>query len=153
MGAWDLYESRIVAHGTTKRGNQLLRETHNLLTKLPHHLSYHSVLIDDIERNVAIINTDNLDTKYIYSLPGEDIRHGGLVEWADNHWLITERDANNEVYTRAKMLQCNYFLRWVDDDNVIHGQWCIVEDGTKYLTGEYEDWLTQELSPLAQRCA
>lgn len=141
MGAWDLYDARVVAHGTTKRGSQLMREKHYLLTRLPQHLSYHHVTIDGDERDVAIINTDNLDTKYIYSLPNEDIRHGGLVEWMDNHWLITERDANMEVYTKAKMLQCNYLLKWVDDDNVIHKQWCIVEDGTKYLTGEYEDKL------------
>ena len=139
MGAWDLYQAQVEARGNTKRGAQLQREQHYLLTKLPDHLSYHHVKIDDVEQDVAIINTDNLDTKFIYSLPGEDVRHGGLVEWMDNHWLITERDYNTEVYTRAKMLQCNYLLKWVDDDNVIHEQWCIVEDGTKYLTGEYED--------------
>lgn len=37
------------------------------------------------------------------------------------------------------MIQCNYLLRWVDSDAVIHEQWCIIEDGTKYLTGQYED--------------
>lgn len=139
MSVWDLYEARLDARGSTRRGTQLLREKRLLLTKLPHSLSYHTVTIDDVEQNVAIINTDNLDTKYIYSLPGEDIRHGGLVFWSDNYWLVTERDANIEVYTRAKMIQCNYLLRWVDSNSEIHEQWCIIEDGTKYLTGEYED--------------
>ena len=37
------------------------------------------------------------------------------------------------------MIQCNYLLRWVSDDNTICEQWCIIEDGTKYLTGEFED--------------
>ena len=64
---------------------------------------------------------------------------GSLVEWADNHWLITEKDANNELRTRVKLLQCNFLLKWIDEDHIIHEQWCVIEDGTKYLTGEYED--------------
>jgi hypothetical protein len=57
----------------------------------------------------------------------------------DNYWLVTERDVNMTVYTRAKMVQCNHLLRWVSEDDKICEQWCIIEDGTKYLTGEYED--------------
>ena len=126
-----------------------------LNSRLPDSLSYHTAIIFDpehgfnitseemagaaIEQNVAIINSDNLNEKYIYSMPGEDIQNGSLVHWMDNYWLVTERDANTTVYTRAKLLQCNYLLRWVSDEDLICEQWCVVEDGTKYLTGEYED--------------
>lgn len=139
MSVWDTYKSRITAHGGDKRSAMLLRESRMLKSNLPDSLSYHSVLIDDTSQNVAIINTDNLNEKYIFSLPGENIKHGGLVSWKDSFWLITERDANNTIYTRAKMLQCNHLLRWVDEDGIIREQWCVIEDGTKYLTGEYED--------------
>lgn len=139
MSIWDTYNSRITAHGGDKRNAALLRENRMLKLNLPDSLSYHSVTIDDTPQNVAIINTDNLNEKYIYSLPGEDVKHGGLVSWKDNFWLITERDANDTVYTRAKMLQCNHLLKWVDEDGVIREQWCVIEDGTKYLTGELED--------------
>ena len=37
------------------------------------------------------------------------------------------------------MVQCNHLLRWVSKDDEICEQWCIVEDGTKDLTGELED--------------
>lgn len=139
MSIWDTYNSRITAHGGNKRDAALLRESRMLKLNLPDSLSYHSVTIDDVPQNVAIINTDNLNEKYIYSLPGEDVKHGGLVSWKDNFWLIIERDANDTVYTRAKMLQCNHLLKWVDEDGVIREQWCVIEDGTKYLTGELED--------------
>ena len=72
-------------------------------------------------------------------MPDDDLTHGSLIYWMDNYWLITERDANTTIYTRAKMIQCNHLLKWVSDDNVICEQWCIIEDGTKYLTGEFED--------------
>lgn len=139
MGVWDTYESRISARGGTKRGAALRRETRMVGTKVKDNLSYQTVTIDDVAQEVAIINSDNLNEKTIIALPGEDIGHGSLVYWMDNYWLITERDANTTVYTRAKMMQCNHLLKWVSDDNTIHEQWCIIEDGTKYLTGEYED--------------
>lgn len=139
MGVWDTYKSRAEAHGETKRITAYNREVRMLQQKTKDNLSFQAVTIDDEEQNVSIINSDNLNEKTIISLPGEDLRHGGLVHWMDNYWLITERDANTTVYTKCKMIQCNYLLKWVSRDGVIHEQWCIVEDGTKYLTGELED--------------
>lgn len=139
MNIWDIYQSRIETHGGTKRNAALIREQRFLNGRAKDSLSYHSVIVDGENRTVYIANSDNLNQKMMYSLPGEDFNCGGMVEWADNHWLISEKDANNELYTRVKLLQCNYLLRWVDKEGVIHEQWCIIEDGTKYLTGEYED--------------
>lgn len=139
MGVWNTYENRINARGGTKREASLRREKRIISSKLKDNLSYQTVTINDSEQKIAIINSDNLNEKKIISLPGEDIEHGGLVFWMDNYWLVTERDANTTVYTCAKMIQCNHLLKWVSDDNTICEQWCVIEDGTKYLSGEYED--------------
>ena len=88
---------------------------------------------------MAVINSDNLNLKALCTMPGEDLPHGGLVEWMGNHWLITEKDANNELYTKGTMKQCNYLLRWIAEDDTVVERWCVIEDGTKYLTGEYGD--------------
>ena len=139
MNPWDIYQSRLDSIGATKRDAKLRRESRYLSAKVPDNLSYTTVDIDGLAQEVAIISTDNLNEKFIYSLPGEDIIPGGLVEWRGNHWLVTEKDVATELYARAKIIQCNYLLRWVDSDALIHEQWCIIEDGTKYLTGQYED--------------
>lgn len=139
MSVWDIYAARINAGGIDKRSTMVQREKRFLSEKIPASLSYHSVLFDGAERNMAVINTDNLDIKTICSMPGEDIRHGGTVEWMGEHWIVIEKDANNELYTKAKMRQCNYLLKWIAYDGSIVERWCIVEDGTKYLTGEYGD--------------
>ena len=76
--------------------------------------------------------------KKIIALPGDHLKHGGIVDFADNKWLITELDANNEIYERGIMRQCNHILRWIGKDGTLHEKWCIVEDGTKYLIGEKE---------------
>ena len=155
MSVWDLYESRVIAHGGDKYNASHIRECRALERYLKDNLSYQNVEIFPMEygynidsesslegkltQNVAIIDSDNLNEKFIYSLPQENIVLGSLVVWRDNYWLVVERDANATVYTRAKLLQCNYLLKWVTDDNQIISQWCVVDDGTKYLTGEYED--------------
>ena len=139
MSIWDTYENRITARGTTKRETILNRELHMLGQKLPDTLSYHTVTIDDVSQDVAIINSDNLDEKIIYSTKKDTIKGGELVGWMNNYWLVIECDANSEIYTKAKLRQCNHLLKWIDTDGIIHEQWCIIEDGTKYLTGEYED--------------
>lgn len=139
MSVWDTYKTRIEARGDTKRKTVFRRELHFLESNLRDSLSYHQVNIDGVPQEVAIINSDNLNEKKMLSFPGDDIRCGSLVEWEENYWLVVEKDANNEVYTRTKLLQCNHLLKWVDDENIIREQWCVIEDGTKYLTGEYED--------------
>lgn len=140
MGVWDLYEERLEHSGKTARDAALRREKMFLTMRTRDSLSYQIANVDGEDREVAIIGTDNLNTKFIYSMPNETLKNGGLVRWADNYWLITEKDAATEVYTKCKMLQCNYLLRWVDKaSHKVCEQWCVVEDGTKYLTGEFED--------------
>nr|DAF12260.1 MAG TPA: head closure knob [Caudoviricetes sp.] len=155
MSAWDNYEKRITIHGPTKRSSAYKRECRFIDQKLKDNLSYQPVKIFPREfcfnvntrpirqhvedRNVAIIDSDNLNEKVIYSMPSEDIQLGSLISWMDNYWIVTERDANTTLLTRAKLTQCNHLLRWITPSGIIVEQWCVVEDGTKYLTGELED--------------
>ena len=155
MDAWSIYQSRMDVHGNSKRTAAKNVTLSRINTRVPENLSYTTAEIYPMEygfnidsyeaqdnkiiQNVSIINSDNLNEKTIISMPGEDIELGSLVHWMDNYWLVTERDANTTVYTKAKLIQCNHILKWLSDDGVIMEQWCVVEDGTKYLSGELED--------------
>lgn len=157
MSAWDTYEQRIGAHGMTRRGASEVNELRAIDRKVPNNLSYTEVEIYPMEyaynierdeaqenkiiQNVSIINSDNLNEKTILSMPGEDIVLGSLIHWMDNYWIVDERDANTTLYTKAKLTQCNHLMKWINADKEIIEQWCVVEDGTKYLTGELEDWI------------
>ncbi len=137
MDVWSAYLARTGENGARRSAAQ--REARLLKHKLTSSLAYHSLTIDGEERQAAIINSDNLNVKTICSMPGEDLPHGGLVHWMGQHWLITAKDYNTELYAKATMKQCNYLLKWVAEDRSVVSRWCIVEDGTKYLTGEYGD--------------
>lgn len=155
MDAWSMYQNRVSAHGSSKRKAAYIREVRAIESKLPDNLSYHladihpkeygfnlespDAIQHTVSQNVAITDSDNLNEKIIYSMPAEDIALGSLIYWMNNYWLVTERDANTTLYTKAKLLQCNHLLKWITSEHEIIEQWCVVEDGTKYLTGEYED--------------
>lgn len=136
MNPWSIYNERMAVRGANTRDAALRREKLLIEKRLRGSLSFHHAVIDNEERDLAIIDSDNLNIKSLIALPGEDLPHGGMVEWMDNHWLITEKDANSEVCVKAKMKQCNYLLRWITSDDIIIERWCIIEDGTKlkYVT-------------------
>lgn len=136
MNAWDSYQARLSVRGSSTRDVKMNREIQYLERKLRNSLSYHKAVVDGAEQELAIINSDNLNQKTVCTMPGDSIRCGALVEWMGNRWLVTAVDANNELYTKATMLQCNHLLKWVTDDGEIVERWSIVEDSTKYLTGE-----------------
>ena len=133
---WDIYNERIDSKGETRRGAALHREQSFVRRKLRHSLSYHIANVDGKDQEVAIINSDNLDIKTLFSIPGEDIRNGSYVIWNDFYWIVIAKDENTEVYTKTTMQQCNYLLKWIKDDGTIVERWGIINDGTKYLTGE-----------------
>ena len=128
MSVWDTYLDRAEIRGSTKREAVLNRTKRNLINHIEDNLSYHNATVNKVSRKVAIIDSDNLNIKTIISMPCETFECGSIVCWADNHWIITEVDANTEVRTKGKMTQCNYLLNWIDTDGVIHKQWCIIED-------------------------
>lgn len=142
MSSWDLYQKRLNVRGVTKREELYEREVRYLQNKIPENLSYKllDVYGQDSTYNITkqtatqqemvVIDSDNLEEKYLYSMPEADIENGALVYWHDCYWIVTERDANEDVYVRAKMVQCNFLLRWLHHGSIME-QWCRIEDGTK----------------------
>lgn len=133
---WDSYIDRTTVCGGSYREAVANRAVRFLLSNLPKSLSYETLTMDGEECRMAVINSDNLQEKKILSLPGEHIRLGSIVCWGDNHWLVTQKDAECRLYDRAIMIQCNFLLKWIDSRGDLHERWCVVEDGTKYLVGE-----------------
>lgn len=136
MGAWDAYRDRMDEYGFTKRGMLAEHTKAALRRKLINSLSYHIVGIGDSTQEIAVVHTQDRAEKKIFSMPDEALIHGGLIDFADNKWLIIEVDADNEIYQRGLMRQCNHILRWINHEGKLCEKWCVVEDGTKYLIGE-----------------
>lgn len=140
MSVWSTYEARLGASnpsGDPKQNSALDHAQGRISRKITASLSYKTVMVNGESKQVSIGDvTGDFTTKKIFSMPGETLPHGDLVEWEDSMWLITEVDAHRAIYTEGVMRRCNYYLRWIDDDGNVISRWCVVEDGTKYLIGE-----------------
>jgi len=118
------------------RASNIEHAQHMINRRLPDSPSSHVVAINGLDQQVGIIGRSQLDEKWITSMPGETLPHGGLVNYSDAVWLIIELDVEKEVYQRGIMQRCNHKLRWINKAGQLVEKWCIVEDGTKYLIGE-----------------
>jgi len=121
---------------TTKRDMWVNRTQESIARRILASPSCHIVTIDDIEQQIAITGRTKHAEKRICSMPGETLKHGGLVDYCDIKWLITDVDSETEVYQRGLMQRCNHKLKWISKNGELREKWCIVEDGTKYLIGE-----------------
>lgn len=136
MSVWDIYQSRMEAQGASKRQAAISAARASFQKKMRDGAFFQKAVINGEEREVSIISGDALNIKTICALPGEDLLHGGIVEWKGFKWLITELDAMDEIYVRGKMQQCNHTLRWRGYDGEIIEKPAILEDATTYLSGE-----------------
>ena len=127
----DNYKEWVGASEAPKREIIKTRAQARLLRKHPASLSYKTVLINGVEQLVSIVDTTELPKKKIFSMPGESLIHGGLVDWEESKWLITEINAHNELYNEGRLERCNHLLKWKDDYGYLQERWCIIEDGTK----------------------
>jgi len=138
LSVWESYMERISQAGTMR--DALVEQARSSIAQMSYDSpSCRHVKIDGVWQHVLITHRQALNEKRICSIPGEHLTHGGLVDFARSKWLITELDADNEIYDRGLMLRCNYLLRWIGSDGELKEKWCIVEDGTKYLIGEYTE--------------
>ena len=129
---WKTYASM---HKSLRESN-IDHAQHMIARRLPDSPSSHTVSINGQDRLVGIIGRSQLDEKWITSMPGEALPHGGLVNYSGAVWLIIDLDVEKEVYQRGIMQRCNHKLRWINKAGQLIEKWCIVEDGTKYLIGE-----------------
>lgn len=141
MSVWSTYEARVGARvhtvGDPKRQAVADHAQDRIGRKLTATLGYNVVSVNGKEIPISVKDiTGDYTTKRIFSMPGETLPHGELIEWEGEKWLVTEVDAHHAIYSEGLMRRCNYYLRWIDNAGNIIGRWCVVEDGTKYLIGE-----------------
>ena len=125
---FDRYKRRISAYGNTLREQYINIEQFQINQLAPHSPNYKSVKIGEVTRNLMIVNTQQITSKTIYAMPGEDFDVGQIVLWDGSHWLITQRDLDNDIITRGYMQQCNRQITWQNPESrKIFSLWATVE--------------------------
>nr|DAH32162.1 MAG TPA: head closure knob [Caudoviricetes sp.] len=122
------YREMLDLNGSTQRDRIINKSVHDQNKLAPVSPSYKDVTIDDIPRKLNIISSTVMNQKIIHTLPGEDFAIGSIVYWSKSHWLITERDAEDEITVRGRIQICQKQITWQDDNTYeIRSLWATVE--------------------------
>ena len=90
--------------------------------------AYKQVEIDGVQHNMVIISSTVTNQKIVHSMPGDDFEIGQIMVWSKSHWLITERDADDEITVRGKIELCNRSIQWQNDETKeIVSRWGVVD--------------------------
>lgn len=136
----DRYAARINLHGTTQRERYVNRLKQDILNKVPDNPSYKKVLLNGEETYLTIDSGTQTYYKRYRSLPGQEIYAGDYVEWANTHWLVTTCDFDDEIYRDGNLQQCNWLLKWQNDEGKIIERHAIVLTASKYNSGVFGNY-------------
>lgn len=122
------YRKMLKIDGPTQRDRIINKAKHDANHLAPISPSFKDVTIDDVPRKLNIISSTVMNQKIIHTLPGEDFTIGSIVYWSNSHWLITERDAEDDITVRGRIQICQKQITWQDDNtNEIRSLWATVE--------------------------
>ena len=125
---YSTYASILMTHGKTKRERVINKSRHDTNILAPDSPAYKAVEIEGERRNMVIISSTVTNQKIIQSMPGDDFEIGQIMVWSKSHWLITERDADDEITVRGKIELCNRSIQWQNDENKqIVSRWGVVD--------------------------
>jgi hypothetical protein len=124
LGFYDLYRRQ--TNSTISNSDLAISEIQEaILDDFTSLANYHKIPINNIDTEVQIVSTSNLNIFDILSKPNETLNTGDLVYWLDNNWLITDVSADNTVYTKGKLESCNNQMN-VYKNNILYQIPCIL---------------------------
>lgn len=125
---YEKYKTILLKAGDTRRARVVKKAAYDIKTLAPDSPAYKSVEIEGEQRNMMIISSTVTNQKIIHSMPGDDFEIGKILVWSKSHWLITERDADDEITVRGKIELCNRNIQWQNDaTKEIITRWAVVD--------------------------
>ena len=132
---WSSFEKNAKASGNSRRERELNKARHYLNKYGENNPSYKKVKINGIDDVLAINTGTQPYYKKFHTLPDHQINAGDYVEWANAIWLVKTADFDDELIIDGALQQCNYVLRWQDDNLNIIDRQVVSQGATAYNTG------------------
>ena len=125
---YEMYAAMLGGAGSSRRSRIIAKSAHDTNHMGPDSPAYKQVEIDGVPHHMMIISSTVTNQKIIRTLPGDDFEIGKIMLWSKSHWLITERDADDEITVRGKIELCNRNIQWQDDETgEIITRWAVVD--------------------------
>ena len=139
------YEARVLLKGATERDRRIARIQDDMIAKIVHNPSYKpNALITDSygdERHIGLVINNGTQEYYkeFEALPKTEIYAGDYVHWGRGIWIVQSCSTDDETYKRGHLWECNWLMKWQNDDGDIIERWCFASSASKYNEGVEQD--------------
>ena len=134
----EIYKARLQKNGVTRRDRELSYLQRRIADGVDDLLASHDVEYQGETIKITSEITEIASVKKFTCSPEYGIGYGDYIVWNNIHWLVTERDYDDDVYIRGKITQCNYYLTWQNDVGEVVGRWAVISQVTRYNNGVFE---------------
>lgn len=89
----------------------------------------YDALRNDIQQDFIITPTKESNKCSVYTRPDEELNIGDIIMWNKLHWLVIDKDFQNDIYNAGTIVQCNRIIRWQNPITLeIIERWCFCSD-------------------------
>lgn len=125
---YETYAAMLGRHGSTRRDRMVEKSKRDTLRMGPDSPAYKEVEIEGVPHHMMIISSTVTNQKIIRTMPGDNFEIGKIMLFSKSHWLITERDADDEITVRGKIELCNRSIQWQNHETgEIITRWAVVD--------------------------
>lgn len=143
MSFLDSYNKYLTIRGGSTKGSMVqtfINETSRLMKTSP---SYFEVKINDNDFLTPVLIVDDSkteDLKHITLAPGCKLKRGDYIQWDEKTWLTLITDHQGDIYYRGRIAECAVeYLKWVDENDIVHSYPCVFHYGAKANFGVFSD--------------
>lgn len=139
------HEARVWQKGTTERDRWVSYIKDDIAKKIMANPSYkpNAVVTDSYgdERQTGIVIESGTQEYYktFQVLPETSIYAGDYVRWGRGIWLVHTCSTDDEIYKRGSLWECNWLMKWQNDNGDIIERWCFASSASKYNEGVEQD--------------
>ena len=93
------------------------------------------VTINGVPSKLLVVKTAKADVKKASVKPDATLSYGDIIGWLGTYWIVDELDADNRIYNKGKMRQCNLLLKWMSESGAVISRYCVFGDAAKFSDG------------------
>lgn len=80
---------------------------------------------NNVVQDFIITPTKEKNKCSVYTRPNEELNIGDIIYWNNLHWLVIDKDFQNDIYNTGTIVRCNRIVRWQNPITLeIIERWC-----------------------------
>ena len=138
------YSDRVLRRGDTRRDRWISHIKDDVFRTVENPAYKPDAVITDSygnERHTGLVINHGMQEYYkeFQALPDTPIYAGDYVHWGRGVWLVHSCSTDGEIYKTGRLWECNWLMKWQNEEGDIIERWCFASSASKYNEGVEQD--------------